>query len=64
MATYDVFKRILLNKFKLNDNTLTHFAASTMAGFVGAVMTNPIDVVKTRYMSSSDNYKNSIDCFK
>lgn len=55
LATYDGFKRALLDYTPLKDNLTTHFTASTMAGFVATVICSPVDVVKTRVMSSSES---------
>ena len=53
LATYDGFKRVLLDYTPLRDNLTTHFAASFMAGFVATTICSPVDVIKTRVMSSS-----------
>jgi solute carrier family 25 uncoupling protein 8/9 len=34
------------------------------AGFCAALVSNPIDVVKTRYMNSTSQYSNVLDCAK
>jgi len=34
-----------------NDNLVTHFVASMIAGFNAAVITSPVDVIKSRVMS-------------
>lgn len=75
LGAYDQFKYMLLHQFKLfDDNLMLHIVASLGAGFVAAVVTNPVDVVKTRLMnqgnaaSSAANqsivrYKGMADCF-
>ncbi len=52
LATYDGFKGVLLNYTPLQDNLTTHFTASFMAGFVATTICSPVDVIKTRVMSS------------
>jgi dicarboxylate transporter 10 len=54
LASYDVFKRTLLRVFpSMRDGLATHFTASFLAGVVAATVTSPIDVIKTRVMSST-----------
>lgn len=55
LATYDVFKRSLLQYTSLKDNLTTHFTASFLAGFVATTICSPVDVIKTRVMSSKEN---------
>jgi dicarboxylate transporter 10 len=55
LASYDGFKRALLNHTPLTDNITTHFTASIMAGFVATTIASPVDVIKTRVMSSHDS---------
>ena len=55
LASYDIFKRMLLDYTPLTDNLTTHFSASFLAGLVAATATSPIDVIKTRVMSSKQN---------
>lgn len=74
LATYDAFKEICVKKFCMDqDRLLTHFAASTGAGFVAAVCSSPVDVVKTRYsliyivrymnqMNGDKMFSSSISC--
>jgi len=52
LASYDVFKRTLIQKTPMEDNMGTHFTASFLAGIVAATVTSPIDVVKTRIMTA------------
>lgn len=56
LASYDIFKRALLEYTPLKDNLTTHFSASFLAGLVAATVTSPIDVIKTRVMSSPHNH--------
>ena len=53
LASYDTFKKLLLEWTPLGDTLTTHFSASFLAGLVAATVTSPIDVIKTRVMSSS-----------
>ncbi|KAK1777947.1 mitochondrial carrier domain-containing protein [Copromyces sp. CBS 386.78] len=53
LASYDVFKRILIKHTPLGDDLATHFSASFLAGVAAATVTSPIDVIKTRVMSTS-----------
>ena len=52
LASYDGFKRLLLEKTSLEDNLTTHFSASFLAGFVATTVCSPVDVIKTRVMSA------------
>lgn len=54
LASYDGFKRALLEHTSMKDNMVTHFSASMMAGFVATTICSPVDVIKTRVMSSHD----------
>jgi dicarboxylate transporter 10 len=53
VASYDIFKRVLIRLTPLEDSLATHFTASFMAGMAAATVTSPIDVVKTRVMSAT-----------
>lgn len=50
LAFYDKFKELLLG-YGAPDGIPTHFGASFMAAFVASVMSNPVDVAKTRLMN-------------
>lgn len=52
LASYDIFKKELLQRTSLHDDVYTHFTASFMAGFVATTICSPVDVVKTRVMSA------------
>jgi len=51
LPVYDWCKKKILDYQIMGDNPYTHFCASGVAGFAGAVASNPIDVVKTRMMN-------------
>lgn len=53
LASYDVFKRMCMEKAGMKDNLSTHFTASFLAGFVATTACSPVDVIKTRVMSAS-----------
>jgi dicarboxylate transporter 10 len=56
LASYDIFKRLLLQYTPLGDTLTTHFSASFLAGLAAATATSPIDVIKTRVMSSNQTH--------
>ncbi|XP_018325508.1 mitochondrial uncoupling protein 4 [Agrilus planipennis] len=71
LTTYDSAKRFILRNTSLEDNHLTHVMSSICAGFVGACMGTPADVVKTRVMNQQLDkegrgllYKSSFDCLQ
>lgn len=55
LASYDTFKSMLLRNTNMKDNLTTHFTASILAGFVATSVASPVDVVKTRVMSATEN---------
>lgn len=55
LASYDGFKRVLIEHTPLSDNLTTHFTASFLAGFVATTVCSPVDVIKTRIMSSQES---------
>ncbi|KAI5271857.1 hypothetical protein E4T47_04817 [Aureobasidium subglaciale] len=54
LAGYDVFKMELLAHTGMQDGTMTHIAASTLAGLVATTLCNPFDVLKTRIMAKNE----------
>jgi dicarboxylate transporter 10 len=54
LAGYDVFKMEILAKTEMHDGTMTHIAASTLAGLVATTLCNPFDVLKTRIMAKDE----------
>lgn len=68
LATYDQVKEAILESGAMRDGLGTHVAASFAAGFVAAVASNPIDVIKTRVMNmkvepgQAPPYAGALDC--
>ncbi|XP_028783982.1 mitochondrial uncoupling protein 5 [Neltuma alba] len=68
LASYDQVKEEILKKGAMSDGLGTHVTASFVAGFVAAVATNPVDVLKTRVMNmkveegGKPPYSGAIDC--
>lgn len=65
VSSYDHIKFLLLSTPYFEDNLTTHFTAGSLAGIIATVVTQPVDVVKTRlmYMSGSNMYSGVLDCF-
>ncbi|KAL8666397.1 MAG: hypothetical protein Q9202_001420 [Teloschistes flavicans] len=59
LASYDAFKSLLLKSTTWADegSVMTHLGASLAAGFVATTVCSPVDVIKTRVMSSADGGK-------
>ncbi|KAI9640077.1 Mitochondrial dicarboxylate transporter [Ciborinia camelliae] len=55
LASYDGFKQLLVGHTPMEDGLATHFTASFMAGFVATTVCSPVDVIKTRIMSSHES---------
>ncbi|GER47141.1 mitochondrial substrate carrier family protein [Striga asiatica] len=68
LASYDQFKEMILGRGLMADGLGTHVAASFAAGFVAAVASNPVDVIKTRVMNmrveagEAPPYAGAVDC--
>ncbi|THY73201.1 hypothetical protein D6C87_08273 [Aureobasidium pullulans] len=54
LAGYDVFKIKILAHTEMQDGTMTHIAASTLAGLVATTLCNPFDVLKTQIMAQNE----------
>ncbi|KAM8717434.1 hypothetical protein ACLKA7_004174 [Drosophila subpalustris] len=70
VACYDQTKRRLMVLMDSPDNRLIQFMSAMTAGFAGAVLCTPADVVKSRIMNQPTDekgrglhYKGMIDCF-
>lgn len=68
LASYDQIKETILQKGLMKDGLGTHVTASFAAGFVAAVASNPVDVIKTRVMNmkvepgAAPPYNGALDC--
>lgn len=68
LASYDQIKEMILEKGVMRDGLGTHVTASFAAGFVAAVASNPVDVIKTRVMNmkvepgAEPPYSGALDC--
>ena len=68
LASYDQIKETILQKGLMKDGLGTHVTASFSAGFVAAVASNPVDVIKTRVMNmkvepgAAPPYTGALDC--
>lgn len=68
LASYDQIKETILQKGLMKDGLGTHVTASFAAGFVAAVASNPVDVIKTRVMNmkvepgAAAPYSGALDC--
>ncbi|KAA8901933.1 mitochondrial carrier domain-containing protein [Sphaerosporella brunnea] len=54
LATYDQAKALLLKLPFFEDGVTTHFSASLLSGLIATTICSPVDVIKTRVMSSHD----------
>lgn len=53
LASYDIAKRFLITHTPMEDTVLTQLMASFLAGLTAATVASPIDVIKTKIMSST-----------
>lgn len=64
LVSYDAAKNFLLNspllhtklELKLKDNIVTHFFSGIFAGIVTTLIASPVDIIRTRYMNSMDEF--------
>lgn len=70
LASYDHTKHMLLKTPYFQENSLTHFVVSMIAGFFCATTTAPVDTIKSRYMNQKflsngrgELYTSTWDCF-
>lgn len=68
LATYDQIKESIISHNIMKDGLGTHVTSSFSAGFVAAVASNPVDVIKTRIMNMKPEpgqpapYSGALDC--
>lgn len=68
LATYDQVKEAIIDSGTMRDGLGTHVTSSFAAGFVAAVASNPVDVIKTRVMNmkveagGKTPYAGALDC--
>lgn len=69
LPVYDITKKHLILSGLMGDTVSTHFLSSFTCGLVGALASNPVDVVRTRMMNQRDlrdgrcsGYKGTLDC--
>ncbi|KAK5047325.1 hypothetical protein LTR84_006847 [Exophiala bonariae] len=55
LVSYDILKRCLEERTDLGEGLPTQLEASFLAGLIAVTITNPIDVIKTRVMSSPES---------
>lgn len=60
IAFYDQIKTYLLTTPHFEDNLITHFTASLMAGAIATTLTQPMDVLKTRSMNAKPGEYNGL----
>ena len=64
LGSYDTIKNnILIKQFGMGDGLALHLCAAMSAGIITTTAANPIDVIKTRYMSDTRGaYSNPVQC--
>ncbi|KAK9686851.1 hypothetical protein K7432_015001 [Basidiobolus ranarum] len=67
-SVYDHLKIVVANKSnRSQDNVLVHIASAMGAGAASSILTNPLWVIKTRFMTQSErtayHYRNTFDAF-
>lgn len=64
LACYDQAKQLVLGTGVMGDNILTHFLSSFIAGGCATFLCQPLDVLKTRLMSSKGEYTGVTHCLQ
>ncbi|XP_056593106.1 mitochondrial uncoupling protein 2 [Triplophysa dalaica] len=63
LVTYDLIKDALIKSSLMTDDFPCHFTSAFGAGFCTTVIASPVDVVKTRYMNSTQGqYRSALNC--
>eukprot|EP01102_Stenamoeba_stenopodia_P014631 TRINITY_DN4881_c0_g5_i1.p1 TRINITY_DN4881_c0_g5~~TRINITY_DN4881_c0_g5_i1.p1 ORF type:complete len:341 (+),score=72.07 TRINITY_DN4881_c0_g5_i1:48-1070(+) len=61
LATYDHSKHALIHYLHFKDSFPAHFCASFVSGFAAALVTNPVDVIRTRTMNERNEIASKTD---
>jgi len=70
LAAYDSIKHSLIKTGSFKDNVITQLTASIIAAFLSSVLSEPIDVAKTRMMNMARTssgvplYSSTLDCLR
>ncbi|KAM7393946.1 hypothetical protein PAMP_020779 [Pampus punctatissimus] len=64
LACYDQAKQLVLGTGMMGDNIFTHFLSSFIAGGCATFLCQPLDVLKTRLMSSKGEYTGVTHCLQ
>ncbi|KAF7650818.1 hypothetical protein LDENG_00120240 [Lucifuga dentata] len=64
LACYDQAKQLVLGTGMMGDTIFTHFLSSFIAGGCATFLCQPLDVLKTRLMSSKGEYTGVIHCLR
>lgn len=62
LASYQYSKEIFKNKFNIEEGIYLHSISSLLAGFCGAILCTPADVIKSRLMLKNNENLNMLDC--
>lgn len=63
IVCYDIIKELILQYSLMKDSIPCHFTSAVIAGLCTTVVASPVDVVKTRYMNSTQGvYRGAVDC--
>nr|CDJ97757.1 Mitochondrial substrate solute carrier domain containing protein [Haemonchus contortus] len=64
LSFYDQIKQMLIESGIAKDNLYTHFSSSFCAASIATMLTQPLDVMKTRLMNAPPGqFKGIVDCF-
>ncbi|VDM55433.1 unnamed protein product, partial [Angiostrongylus costaricensis] len=64
LSFYDQIKQMLIESGIAKDNLYTHFTSSFCAASIATMLTQPLDVMKTRLMNAPPGqFKGIVDCF-
>jgi hypothetical protein len=70
LGTYDHIKHAILKYNFLSEGALLHFCSGCIAGLAVALVTSPVDTVRTRLMNqpvsvtgNGEHYSGMLDCF-